>query len=145
MVNVTASATVIKLSTPVKSSGPNNNQGPGNVSGTRQAVNLPATGGQNLPLQGNKQPQESQGFVELKKAISEINEFVQSVQRDLSFNMDEESGLTVIRVIDRGSGDLVRQIPSEEVLAIASQIRDVRENAAKANDAPPGLLFSEST
>jgi flagellar protein FlaG len=145
MVNETSNATVIKLSSPVKFSGPNTNQGPGNVTGTQQAGKLPETGGQNLPLQGNGQPREVRGFVEIREAVNEINEFVQSVQRDLSFNMDEASGHTVIRVINRDSGDLIRQIPSEEVLAIASQIRDARETATEANEAPPGLLFSDST
>jgi uncharacterized FlaG/YvyC family protein len=40
---------------------------------------------------------------------------------------------------------LIRQIPSDEVLAIASHIRDVRETAVEVAEAPPGLLFSDST
>jgi flagellar protein FlaG len=136
MVNETASSTVIKLSPSAKFSGPNANQ----VSGK-----LPENGGQELPIQGKGQPRVVQGSTEIREAISEINEFVQTVQRDLSFNMDEASGHTVIKVIDRESGDLVRQIPSEEVLAIASHIRDVRETTMDANEVPPGLLFSDST
>ena len=136
MVNEIASATVLKLSPPAKFSGPNANQASGKS---------PEKGGQDLPVQGKRQPQVVQGFVEIREAISEINEFVQSVQRDLSFSMDEASGQTVIRVIDRESGALIRQIPSEEVLAIAVHIREAREIAMDRNESPTGLLFSEST
>jgi len=136
MVIETASATVIKLSPPAKLSGPNTNQ---------KSVSLAETGGQDLPLQGKKEPQVVQESSEIREAISEINEFVQSIQRDLSFNMDEASGRTVIRVIDRESGDLIRQIPSDEVLAIASHLRDVLENKMDQIEVPPGLLFSDST
>jgi flagellar protein FlaG len=136
MVNETSSATVIKMSPIVKTSGPDIN---------RETGRLPQTDGQNLPLQGKSQPQAVQGAAEIREAISEINEFVQGIQRDLSFNMDEASGRTVIRVVDRDSGDLIRQIPSDEVLAIASHIRDVRETAVEVAGAPPGLLFSDST
>ncbi len=136
MVNETSSAMVIKFSPAAKISKPNTNQETGR---------LPETGGQKLPVQGKSEPQGAQGAAEIREAISEINEFVQSIQRDLSFNMDEASGRTVIRVVDRESGDLIRQIPSDEVLAIASHIRDVRDTAMDADEAPPGLLFSDST
>ena len=145
MVNETSNATVIKLLPPAKLSEPGTGPESVNKSGTHDSGNLPETGGRNLPLQGSTQSQQVRGVAEIREAISEINEFVQSVQRDLSFNMDESSGRTVIRVIDRDSGDLIRQIPSEEVLAIASQIRGVRESAMEVNEAPPGLLFSDST
>jgi len=83
--------------------------------------------------------------VEVRQAVSEINEIVQSVQRDLSFNMDEDSGKTVIKVVDTESGELIRQIPSEEVLAIASQLREFQEDAVSQNEIGQGLLFSDST
>ena len=142
MVNETSAATVTRLTPVVSISRPELNRETGELSGTE---------GQELPLEGKAAPQvqpkieQSQEPKELLEAVREINEFVQSVQRDLSFNMDEASGRTVIKVIDRDSGDTVRQIPSEEVLAIASQIRDVRDNAMGREVIPTGLLFSENT
>lgn len=137
MVNEITNATVIKLASPANFSGSNANQASGK---------LPETGGQDLPQQGSNQPRQVRGSVDIREAIREINEFVQNVQRDLSFNVDEASGNTVIRVIDRESGELIRQMPSEEMLAIASHIRDVRDSAMDASEElPPGLLFSDST
>jgi flagellar protein FlaG len=59
--------------------------------------------------------------------------------------MDEDSGKTVIRVVDTESGELIRQIPSKEVLAIASQIREFQEDAVSNSEIGQGLLFSDST
>ena len=108
-------------------------------------ASLPENGGQALPINGKQQPPETAKTVEVRQAVSEINEIVQSVQRDLSFNMDEDSGKTVIRVVDTESGELIRQIPSDEVLAIASQLREFQEDAVSQNEIGQGLLFSDST
>lgn len=136
MVNETTNATVTRLLPVTNISRPNENQ---------ETDRLRESEGQNLPVKGNKQPQLVELPADIRDAVSEINEFVQNVQRDLLFNLDETSGRTVIKVINRDSGDLIRQIPSVEVLAIASHLRDVRENAVIQGEVPPGLLFSEST
>jgi flagellar protein FlaG len=123
-----------------------------------EAANVPDTGGQNLPVQGQdlpvqgkdlpQQAQEKETTAsssELRDAVSQINEFVQSVQRDLSFSMDEASGRTIIKVIDSESGKLVRQIPSEEVLALATYLQDVNKETTSIGTVPSGILFSDST
>ena len=113
------------------------------------AVQSPGTEGETLPASGKELPnsakQQEVDSAQIREAVSQINEFVQSVQRDLAFNLDEGSGRTVIRVIDSDSGELIRQIPSEEVLAMASHLREVRKSAINQNEVPPGLLFSDST
>lgn len=138
MVNETSAATVTRLTPVVSISRPELNQATSGLSGTED---------RNLPVEGEGTPQvkQSQSTTDVRDAVREINEFVQNVQRDLSFNMDEVSGRTVIKVIDRDSGDTVRQIPSEEVIAIANHIRDVRDSAVAGEAFPTGLLFSENT
>lgn len=108
-------------------------------------ASLPDNSGQALPINGKEQPLQTAITVEVRQAVSKINEIVQSVQRDLSFNMDEDSGKTVIRVVDTESGELIRQIPSEEVLAIASHLREIQEDAVSQGEIGQGLLFSDST
>jgi len=108
-------------------------------------ASLPNNGGQTLPINGKEQPPQTANTVEVREAVSTINKVVQSLQRDLSFNMDEDSGKTVIRVVDTESGELIRQIPSKEVLAIASQIREFQEDAVSNSEIGQGLLFSDST
>jgi len=53
------------------------------------------------------------------KAAADIQQFVQSMGRNLSFSVDEVSGYHVVRVVNPTTGELVRQLPSEELLKIA--------------------------
>ena len=110
-----------------------------------ELANLPEARGQELPTTGKDLPPRLEESVEIRDAVTRINKIVQNIQRDISFNMDEDSGRTIIRVIDSGSGELIRQIPSEEVLAIATLLRDVQENSVVWGELEHGLLFSDST
>jgi flagellar protein FlaG len=106
---------------------------------------VPGKGGEALPPKGKELPAQVSDSAEITKAVSRINEIVQSIQRDLSFNLDENSGQTIIRVIDSESGELIRQIPSEEALAIANQLRDLQKDTVSGAEIGQGLLFSDST
>jgi len=53
------------------------------------------------------------------KAAADIQQFVQSMGRNLSFSVDESTGYHVVRVVNPNTGELVRQLPSEELLKIA--------------------------
>ncbi|PTT59319.1 flagellar biosynthesis protein FlaG, partial [Pseudomonas sp. HMWF007] len=57
-------------------------------------------------------------------AVEEIEKFVQSVKRNLEFSIDEPSGKVVVKVIAGDSGEVVRQIPNEEVLKLANSLND---------------------
>jgi flagellar protein FlaG len=111
------------------------------------AAKAPDMSGHALPQLGNALPQQTiptkVSQSDLEQAVSSINEFVQTVQRDLNFSMDEDSGRMIIKVIDSKSGELVRQIPSEEVMAIATYIRDAIAPTETAGRIQPGLLFSD--
>jgi len=60
----------------------------------------------------------------LKMAVQEIEKFVQSVKRNLEFSIDEPSGKVIVKVIASDSGEVVRQIPNEEVLRLANSLND---------------------
>lgn len=62
----------------------------------------------------------------LKDAISSVETFVQSMNRDLEFSLDKDSGEVVVKVVDRSSGNLIRQIPSEDMLKLASSLKEAR-------------------
>ncbi len=57
--------------------------------------------------------------------MSQLSNYVQSVQRNLNFSIDESSGQTVIKVIDSESEEIIRQIPSEEMLALARRLNEL--------------------
>ncbi|WP_286913418.1 MULTISPECIES: flagellar protein FlaG [unclassified Pseudomonas] len=61
----------------------------------------------------------------VKNAVSEIEKFLSSTRRNLEFSTDEESGKIVVKVIASETGELIRQLPSEEALRIAHSLSDV--------------------
>ena len=70
----------------------------------------------------------------LTRQVSKMNEFVQNIQRDLKFSVDDDSGKTVVKVFNAHTKELVRQIPSEEALLLAERIKENR-------DATSGLIL----
>ncbi len=71
------------------------------------------------------EPSEVPAAQELNAAITSIREAAQSIHRDLNFTLDEESGAVVVKVVD-SNGELVRQIPSEDVLRLRGQLEEAR-------------------
>ncbi len=69
-------------------------------------------------------PPEPVSRKDLSELVEELSDLVQSVRRELEFSVDDESGRTVIRVIDSATGELVRQIPPEEVLTLVGRFRE---------------------
>lgn len=63
-----------------------------------------------------KKAEETVDTEQLKAAVTHINSFVQSIQRELQFSIDEESGDTIVKVIDKSTNEVVRQIPAEELM-----------------------------
>jgi flagellar protein FlaG len=53
--------------------------------------------------------------------------------RSLEFSMDEVAKRSVIRVIDKSSGDIIRQLPNEDVLRAVRNIEVLR-----------GILFEDN-
>lgn len=59
----------------------------------------------------------------LEEAVSRLNEFVQNVQRDLQFEVDNNLGQTVVRVVDQQTQEVIRQIPDEVALRLAEKLQ----------------------
>jgi flagellar protein FlaG len=68
----------------------------------------------------------------LQTAVEKIQEFIRETASDIEFSIDEDSGRTVVKVIDRETEDIIRQIPSQEMLDLA-----------KALDKLQGLLIRQ--
>lgn len=64
------------------------------------------------------------GQAELDQAVKQINDFVQDIQRNIEFSVDDDTGRTVIKVFDSSSEELIRQIPNEEVLELARNLKN---------------------
>ena len=71
----------------------------------------------------SKPEAKAEPAVNLEIAVASVNSYVQSIQRDLQFTVDEELERTVIKVVDSGSGELIRQIPEDIFLELARNLK----------------------
>lgn len=85
-----------------------------------------------LPQQAVQAVEKKLEPAEVKQASEQINEVLRQFERNLQFTVDEDTGIDVVRVIDTETEEVIRQFPSEEVLAIA-----------KALDKLQGLLIRD--
>jgi flagellar protein FlaG len=61
------------------------------------------------------------------RAVVDLNDYVQKVGREIHFSVDEDSGTTVIKVMNAETQELIRQIPPDELLALAEFLEEVQE------------------
>lgn len=74
------------------------------------------------PSVGEASAEKQGGMEKLRAAVEKIQEFVSSTASDIKFSIDEDSGRTVVRVIDRETQEVIRQIPSQEMLDLAQAL-----------------------
>ena len=60
---------------------------------------------------------------DIRQAVADLQSFVQGLDRELSFRLDESIDRSIITVRDANTNQLVRQIPAEEIVAIARDIK----------------------
>jgi flagellar protein FlaG len=94
-----------------------------------------AAAGHVLPAMQQSDKQTEERRRELANAIRNVSGYVQNITRELNFSVDESLGRTVVTVIDENTGELIRQIPSEDMLTLAKTLNEIKERTTK------GLLF----
>lgn len=72
-----------------------------------------------------------------------LQELVQTVHRQLSFKVDEDTGRTVIQVIDSTTREVVRQIPPDGILELQRRLSEIQDTASVADKGIiDGMLFN---
>jgi flagellar protein FlaG len=66
----------------------------------------------------------------VQEKVAELNSYMQHLNRKLQFSVDDQSGNTVVKVIDSETDELIRQVPAQEILDVKNAINEYR-----------GLLF----
>lgn len=66
--------------------------------------------------------QEDRKRDEIEKSVALMNDYLQKEERKINFRMDEDAGVTVIKVYDATTNEVIRQIPSEEMLSLAQKL-----------------------
>lgn len=72
------------------------------------------------------------GIEEIRDAVNQIQHFTQTLAPNLQFSIDEETGKTVVKIMDAQTQEVIRQFPSEEAISIARALGKIE-----------GLLFHD--
>ncbi|VAX01582.1 hypothetical protein MNBD_GAMMA19-350, partial [hydrothermal vent metagenome] len=70
---------------------------------------------------------------ELNKLVEQVNMTLQGRFSDLKFTVAEGTDINVVRIEDAETGELIRQIPSEAMVAIARALGEAQQ----------GMMFEE--
>jgi flagellar protein FlaG len=63
---------------------------------------------------------------DLEAVVEQLNRMMQRMNNSLQFEVDRATGKTVVRVLDSNTKEILRQFPSEEVLAIARALENAK-------------------
>src|SRR4051794_20552509 len=58
----------------------------------------------------------------LNEAVAAANDAMKIVKSELDFSVDESTGRTIVRVVDKETGSVIRQMPAPELLEIAKAL-----------------------
>ncbi|WLT33550.1 flagellar protein FlaG [Geothrix sp. PMB-07] len=83
----------------------------------------------NDPIQAGESNQRVSGPTETASAVAHINQHLGQAQSDLKMHMDPASGRPVYQVIQQGTGQVLLQVPSAEVLGMSRRMRDLEGQA----------------
>jgi flagellar protein FlaG len=79
-----------------------------------------------------QQPGTNSSAVQVAEALKSINNTIQTLAQNVEFSIDEDSDRAIVKVIDRETKEVIRQMPTKEALEIA-----------KALDRVQGLLIRQ--
>lgn len=75
-----------------------------------------------LQNKGTSEPNREQVLA----AVTDMQDFVQATHHNIQFQLDENSGRMLIKVTERDTGEVIRQIPSEEAVRLAESLSEIR-------------------
>ena len=61
----------------------------------------------------------------IERIAEAMNSFVKSTQRDLDITVHKETGRMVVKVLSHETGEVIREIPPEELLDLASKMEEM--------------------
>lgn len=70
---------------------------------------------------------------DVDNVVQSLNSMAQNLHRELLFSVDEDSGETIIKVVDKETDEVVREIPSEEVRQMRARLKEAA-----------GIIFHDS-
>ena len=118
----------VNSATPVaKASGNTKRQAlPAQVTPATGAINQGQAQSDSSPARDTSNPSQQVERGRLDQAVSRLQEYVQSIDREFDFSVDEDSGRTVVKVVDGQTQEVIRQIPPETALRLAEHFQELK-------------------
>lgn len=69
-----------------------------------------------------QQPAAAAGEDQVAHALKSINRVLQDRSQDLEFSVDADSARTIVKVVDKSTNEVIRQMPTQEALEIAKAL-----------------------
>ncbi|WP_346351805.1 flagellar protein FlaG [Oceanimonas sp. AH20CE76] len=91
---------------------------------TTQPVGSEATQTAQAVQAAEKAQQSDLSGEQLEQMAEQMDSFIGTFNRGLKFRVDEDSGRNVVTVVDNDSGDIIRQIPTEELLQVITRLAE---------------------
>lgn len=76
----------------------------------------------NAPIDSASNDNKPEDIKSVHEAAKRLQDFVSGIRGDIQFSVDSDSGKTVVKVVDRGTQEVIRQFPSKEALEIAGAL-----------------------
>lgn len=92
------------------------------VTGKPDAVVAALPGSNSPQAEAAQLPNAKNGEKELEEAVDRLRQFATGTRREMEISVDKDSGQFVVKVLDSKTKEVVRQIPSEDLLRVARQL-----------------------
>lgn len=82
-----------------------------------------------VPTQKEAPPEKSTQSVSaeaLEAAVNSVRDYIKPINSDLQFSVNDDTDKVVVTVVDSETKEVIRQIPSEEMLAIAKALDNIK-------------------
>ncbi|MBF4797726.1 flagellar protein FlaG [Aeromonas hydrophila] len=90
---------------------------------------------------GEKSAKQDVPQADIENEVQKLQEFSKLQGWTVNFSVEKDLDQVVIKVVDAETKSMIRQIPSEELLAISKRIKDLRESDATGGGSRAGLLL----
>jgi flagellar protein FlaG len=78
------------------------------------------------PTQDKAAPAQPVSPEQLKAAVNSVREYIQPINNNLEFSINDETNQVVVKIVDRNTHEVIRQMPSEEMIAIAKALDSIK-------------------
>jgi len=78
----------------------------------------------------------------VKDAVKDAQDALGPAKDNLEFSIDDKSGKVIVKLVDTSTNEVIRQIPSKEMLAIAEALDNFSQTKTSEEEAPSGVFLN---